>query len=101
MATLWVQFEVSGSNDTEGELEMTTIAKRVNIRTADRTAALALLVIQAKFIAIIEVEVDEFHTCQMCGHTVVELFTRIDNRDNAEVAVCEHCADTADVSYCD
>ena len=78
---------------------MTTIAKQVNIRTADRTAPLALLVIQAKFAAIAEVEADEFHTCPMCGHATAELFTRIDNRDDAEIEICEECADMQDVSH--
>jgi ribosomal protein L37AE/L43A len=79
---------------------MTTIAKQANIRTASRTAPLALLVIQAKFAAIAEVEADEFHTCPMCGHATAELFVRIDNRDNAEISVCEDCADNGDVSHC-
>lgn len=78
---------------------MTTIAKQVNIRTANRTAPLALLVIQAKFAVIAEVEADEFFTCCMCGHAAAELFTRIDNSDMAEVEICETCADTQDVSY--
>lgn len=30
-----------------------------------------------------------------------ELFERVDNRDGAEVRVCEHCADHGDVSYCE
>ncbi len=34
------------------------------------------------------------------GCRTAELFVRIDNRDNAEISVCEHCADTQDVSYC-
>lgn len=80
---------------------MTTIARQANIRIANRTGALATLVIQAKFAAIAEIEADEFHTCPMCGHATAELFTRIDNSDMAEVEICETCADTADVSYCD
>lgn len=78
---------------------MTTIARQVNIKTANRTSALALLVIRAKFAAIAEVEADEFYTCCMCGHATAELFTRIDNSDMVEVEVCEECADTQDVSY--
>lgn len=77
----------------------TTIGYRARIRFANETAPLAQLVIdtKAQFDAIVEAET--FETCQMCGHTVVELFTRIDNRDNAEIEICEHCADTADVSW--
>lgn len=80
---------------------MTTIARQANIRIADRTSSLATLVIQAKFAAIIEVEADEFTTCPLCGHATAETFTRIDNRDGSECEICETCADTADVSYCD
>ena len=78
---------------------MTTIAKQANIRTANRTAPLALLVIRAKFAVIAEVEADEFYTCPICGHAAAEVFTRIDNRDMVEVEICEACADTQDVSY--
>ncbi len=87
---------------------MTTIARQANIRIADRTAALAQLVINAKFAAIIA---DNFPTtetpaydfyCALCPFGTdnpAEIFTRIDNRDGAEIECCEHCADHADVSY--
>lgn len=84
---------------------MTTIARQANLRIADRTGALAQLVIDAKFAAIIERfdEIDaEEHllTCELGGCRVAELFVRIDNRDGAEISVCETCADEGDVSPC-
>lgn len=77
----------------------TTIGYRARIRFANDTAPLARLVsdTRAQFDAI--VEATDFETCQMCGHTVAELFLRIDNRDLAEISVCETCADEGDVSY--
>lgn len=78
----------------------TTIARQARIRFADQTAPLAQVVINAKFATIVETEVDEFTTCPMCGHATAEVFTRIDNRDGAEIEICETCADTQDVSYC-
>jgi len=83
---------------------MTTIARQANLRIADRTSALAQLVIDAKFAAIIERfdEIDAeagLETCELGGHRVAELFLRIDNRDGARIHVCEWCADNGDVSY--
>lgn len=83
---------------------MTTVARQANIRIADRTAALAQLVINAKFAAIIErfdeIDADEdLLTCELCAHRDTYLYARIDNRDGAEIRVCETCADEGDVSY--
>lgn len=77
----------------------TTIGYRARIRFANETAPLAKLVIdtKAQFDAIVEAET--FETCQLCGYTVAELFLRVDNRDLAEIEVCEHCADHGDVSH--
>lgn len=84
---------------------MTTIARQANIRIADRTAPLAQAVINAKFAAIIErfdeIDADEdLLTCELGGCRVDYLHTRIDNRDGAEIGVCEFHADHGDVSYC-
>ena len=70
---------------------MTTTARRATRQIATTTAALFELVILGI----------EFDTCELCGHDAAELFTRIDNRDGSNVECCEHCANTADVSYCD
>lgn len=83
---------------------MTTIARQANLRIADRTSALAQLVIDAKFAAIVEhydaIDAeDELETCELGGCRVTELFIRIDNRDGAEVQVCEFHADHGDVSH--
>lgn len=67
---------------------MTTTARRTTAQIATTTAALFELVILGI----------EFDTCELCTHPAAELFARIDNRDGAEIEVCEHCADTADVS---
>lgn len=83
---------------------MATIARQANLRIADRTAPLAQLVIDAKFAAIVEhydvidAEAD-LETCELGGCRVAELFTRIDNRDNTEIRVCEWHADHGDVSH--
>ncbi len=68
---------------------MTTTAQ-ITARIATTTDALAELVI---------IGAEDFETCELCGHAAAELFTRIDNRDNSEIEVCEHCADHADVSH--
>lgn len=68
---------------------MTTTARRSTAQIATTTAALFDLVILGI----------EFDTCQLCTHPATELFARVDNRDGAEIEVCEHCADTADVSH--
>jgi phage tail sheath protein FI len=83
---------------------MTTIARQANLKIADRTGALAQLVIDAKFAAIIERfdEIDaeaDLETCELGGCRVAELYARIDNRDGMEVRVCEWHADNGDVSY--
>lgn len=69
---------------------MTTTARQATRRIAD-TAALVDLVITGL--------AEDFDTCELCGHAAAELFTRIDNRDGAEIECCEHCADHGDVSY--
>lgn len=68
---------------------MTTTARTASRRIITDTDVLAALVILGA----------EFDTCEICEQAAAELFARIDNRDGAEVACCEHCADTADVSY--
>lgn len=68
---------------------MTTTARRTTRRIITDTAALATLVLLGL----------EFGACQICTLAAAELFPRIDNRDGAEIAVCEHCADHADVSH--
>lgn len=83
---------------------MTTIARQANIRIADRTAPLAQAVINAKFAAIIErfdeIDADEdLLTCELGGCCVDELLLRRDNRDGADILVCEFHADNGDVSY--
>jgi len=83
---------------------MTTIARQANLRIADRTSALAQLVIDAKFAAIIERfdEIDAYEdllTCELGGCRVDELFVRMDNRDGATISVCEWHADNGDVSW--
>jgi len=78
----------------------TTIGYRARISFANATAPLTQAVVNSQFAVIEAAERENFETCQLCGHTVAELFTRIDNRDYAEIAVCEHCADHGDVSHC-
>ncbi len=83
---------------------MTTIARQANLRIADRTGALAQLVIDAKFAAIIERfdEIDaeaDLETCELGGCRVEELFLRRDNRDGADISVCSWHADHGDVSH--
>lgn len=83
---------------------MTTIARQANLRIADRTGAVAQLVIDAKFAAIIERydEIDaeaELETCELGGCRAAELFVRMDNRDGADIRVCSDCAEHGDVSY--
>jgi hypothetical protein len=83
----------------------TTIARQARIRFADQTAPLAQLVINAKFAAIVadlitEIEAEaDMLTCELRGCRTAEVFARIDNRDGAEISVCEDCADNGDVSY--
>ena len=83
---------------------MTTIARQANLRIADRTSALAQLVNDAKFAAIVEhynvidAEAD-LETCELKGCRVAELVLRVDNRDGAEIYVCHTCADEGDVSW--
>lgn len=67
---------------------MTTTARQATRRIITDTQAIAALVILGL----------EFDTCEICEQPAAELYTRIDNRDGAEIACCEHCADTADVS---
>ena len=84
-----------------------TIARAARIRFADETAPLAGLIIQAQFAAIVAdnfstvtIDADEYeHVCEWNGHGTDVTFARIDNRDGTEIRVCEHHADTADVSY--
>lgn len=67
---------------------MTTTARQATARIITNTAALFELVILGT----------EFLTCALCPLPAAELFTRIDNRDGAEIKCCEWCADHADVS---
>ena len=69
---------------------MTTTARTATRRIVADTDVLAVLVILGA----------EFDTCELCQLPAAELFTRIDNRDGAEIECCEYCADTADVSFC-
>jgi hypothetical protein len=66
---------------------MTTTARTQTRQIADNTTDLAALVIT---------DLDDFVTCQLCGHDTAELYTRLDLTDLAEIDVCETCADTAD-----
>lgn len=72
---------------------MTTTARQAATRIATTTDALANLVITGL--------TDEFDVCAICDLPTAELFTRIDNRDGNPVKCCEHCADTADLSWCE
>jgi hypothetical protein len=87
-----------------------TIARAARIRFADETAPLADLVKKARtdaeFAAIVAdnfgtVTIDEDFefTCEWNGHGTDNVFVRTDNRDGAEIRVCEYHADHADVSY--
>jgi hypothetical protein len=81
---------VSGNSDTE-EPKMTTTARQATRRIiTDTTAISALVLLGLEF---------DFADCEICTLPAAELFERIDNRDGAEISVCEHCADTADVSH--
>lgn len=73
---------------------MTTTARQITRRIATDTAAIAGLVTFGIFDT-------EFETCELNGCTAAELFTRTDNRDGAEIRVCEWCADHGDVSCTD
>ncbi len=70
---------------------MTTTARQTTARLAGATVLLAALVIAAL--------IEQYDECDLCPRRVTERFTRIDNRDGAEVDVCEHCADHGDVSH--
>jgi len=70
---------------------MTTTARQATAQIATDSADLLDLVILGI----------TFEVCELCGLDAAELFNRIDNRDGADVLVCEHCADTADVSSSD
>ena len=92
---------------------MTTIAREARIRFANATAPLAGLVtkaqIQAQFDSIvadnfatvtIDASIEDYEfTCEWTGHGTDEVYVRLDNRDGAEISVCEYHADHADVSY--
>lgn len=84
---------------------MATIARQANIKViANQTTPLAQLIVNIKFADIIARldEIDDeadLETCELGGCRVAELFTRIDNRDNSEIRVCEWHADHGDVSY--
>ena len=88
---------------------MTTIARQANLRIADHTAALARLVINARFNAIVADinfpavtidadEVEHDHHCEICGEGTDFLFTRLDE-DGDEVEACETCVDTYRLAY--
>lgn len=72
---------------------MTATARKTirRIAAATRTAAAFLLATIAA----------DFKACELCELAAAELFDRVDNRDGADVRVCEHCADTADVGPAD
>ena len=72
---------------------MTTTARTMTRRIATDTTAIAELIINGVL--------DELPDCDLCTLPTAELFARIDNRDGSEVQVCEHCADTANVSCAD
>ena len=67
---------------------MTTTARQATRRISTDTQALAALVLLGL----------EFDACEICTLPAAELYARIDNRDDAKVLVCEHCAELADVS---
>lgn len=69
---------------------MATTARRSVARSAAGTAALIDLLL-ADLAA-------DFDACDLCTLLAAELFWRL-TEDGTEVHVCEHCADTADVSY--
>jgi hypothetical protein len=73
---------------------MTITARKATAQIATDTADLLDLVVAG----ILD---EDFETCAICELPTAELFERTDNRDNAEIRVCEHCADTADVSCSD
>lgn len=68
---------------------MTTTARQATRRLAN-TGALAELVIFGW----------DYDRCELCGTPAAELFWRTDEA-GAEVSVCEHCADTADLGSFD
>lgn len=70
---------------------MTTTARKATARLAGATVLLAALVIADLL--------EQYDECEVCGRRVAQRFARIDNRDGAEVKVCEHCADHGDVSH--
>lgn len=88
---------------------MTTIARQANIRIANRTSALAQVVINARFAAIVadlitEIETDtadeEFEfDCQMCGNGAHEIFSRL-TEDYEPVDACETCIAENHLGYC-
>jgi hypothetical protein len=73
---------------------MTATARKATAQIATDTADLLDLVI----LGILE---EDFEICELGDHLAAELYTRIDERDGSEIRVCEHCADTADVSCSD
>lgn len=70
---------------------MTTTARKATRRIITDTAAISALVLLGT----------EFDTCELCELPAAELYIRTDNRDGAEIAVCEHCANHADVTWTD
>lgn len=65
---------------------MTTTARQATRTIATRSATLGDLVISG------------FDTCDLCPRTANYLYVRLDEDDD-EVHVCEHCVNTADLSY--
>jgi hypothetical protein len=68
---------------------MTTTARTLTSQIATDSLLIADLVILGL----------EFLACDLCPLPAAELFSRIDNRDDSDVLVCEHCADRADVRF--
>ncbi len=69
---------------------MTATARHTTTHIATTTAALTDYTVFSGY-----------DSCDLCTLAAQDLYTRLDNRDGAEIRVCEHCADTADVSHAD
>lgn len=70
---------------------MITTARQATAQIATDTADLLDLVIAGL--------AEDFTACDLCELPAAELFSRIDNRDDSDVLVCEFCADHADVRF--
>jgi hypothetical protein len=87
-------WETKEPQDPTKEPDMTITARKATARIATDSADLLDLITFGTLD-------DEFETCELGDHFAAELYTRTDNRDGSEILVCEHCADTADVSCSD